>query len=147
MRPLTRWTALLLALAAIVTAGCGSGDDKTTSSSASHSNASAGGPGDAGCPGGQVRFGIEPYEDPAKLTPAYTVLAQALQRRLGCPVKLQIARDEGLAVAVVLHQPDLARRHADRVVGLLGGIVAWDRAVAEVTTAEVDALYAEERTP
>src|SRR5262245_970225 len=45
------------------------------------------------CPSGSVRFGIEPYEDPAKLTPAYKVLAGALQKALGCPVKLQIVED------------------------------------------------------
>src|SRR5262245_42905253 len=45
------------------------------------------------CPGGSVRFGIEPYEDPAKLTPAYKVLAAALQKSLGCTVKLQIVED------------------------------------------------------
>ena len=57
-----------------------------------------------------------------------------------------LAHDEGLAVAAVLHQPDLARRHADRVVGLLRGRVEWDRPAAEMQTAEVDALYADERS-
>jgi phosphonate transport system ATP-binding protein len=56
-----------------------------------------------------------------------------------------LAHDEGLAVAVVLHQPDLARRHGDRIVGLLRGRVAWERPVADVAAAEIDALYAEER--
>src|SRR5262245_45487695 len=85
MRSLSRWTVLICAFAALVAAGCGGNDDK----SASSSNASA----DTGCPNGKVRFGIEPYEDPAKLKPAYTVLAQALQHKLGCPVELQVVED------------------------------------------------------
>lgn len=43
------------------------------------------------CPNnGTVRFGVEPFEDPAKLTPAYTVLAQALEKQLGCKVELSV---------------------------------------------------------
>ncbi|WP_067824092.1 phosphonate ABC transporter ATP-binding protein [Actinomadura kijaniata] len=49
---------------------------------------------------------------------------------------------DGLAVAAVLHQPDLARRHADRVVGLAGGRVAFDAAPATLTDADLTALYA-----
>ena len=44
------------------------------------------------CPNGQIRFGVEPYEDPAKLTPAYQTLAKSLQATLGCPVKVQIVQ-------------------------------------------------------
>src|SRR5215813_15563117 len=44
------------------------------------------------CPNGQIRFGIEPYEDPAKLTPAYQALAGAIQKSLNCPVKMQIVQ-------------------------------------------------------
>lgn len=56
-----------------------------------------------------------------------------------------LARDEGLAVAAVLHQPGLARRHADRVVGLLGGRVVFDTAPGQLRAAAVDALYADEQ--
>ncbi|SHN43279.1 phosphonate ABC transporter ATP-binding protein [Cryptosporangium aurantiacum] len=38
----------------------------------------------------------------------------------------ELAHDEQLAVLAVLHQPDLARRHADRIVGLRDGRVVLD---------------------
>jgi phosphonate transport system ATP-binding protein len=47
-----------------------------------------------------------------------------------------------MAVAAVLHQPDLARRHSDRVVGLTGGRVTLNIAPSALTDADVDALYA-----
>jgi len=49
---------------------------------------------------------------------------------------------DGMAVAAVLHQPDLARRHSDRVVGLTGGRITLDIAPSALTDADVDALYA-----
>ncbi|MFF5985583.1 phosphonate ABC transporter ATP-binding protein [Prauserella flavalba] len=52
---------------------------------------------------------------------------------------------EGLAVAAVLHQPQLARS-ADRIVGLLGGRVAFDGPPGIVSGSDVDALYLPERT-
>ncbi|MET9065905.1 phosphonate ABC transporter ATP-binding protein [Streptosporangium sandarakinum] len=57
----------------------------------------------------------------------------------------ELARDQGLAVAAVLHQPLLARRHADRVVGLLGGRVAVDAPAGALTEADLEALYAPDR--
>jgi phosphonate transport system ATP-binding protein len=53
-----------------------------------------------------------------------------------------LADEDGIAVAAVLHQPDLARRHCDRVVGLIGGRVTLNAASAALTDADVDALYA-----
>src|SRR5262249_60717578 len=53
-----------------------------------------------------------------------------------------LADDDGIAVAGVLHQPDLARRHADRIVGLTGGRITPDTAPSALTHADVDALYA-----
>jgi phosphonate transport system ATP-binding protein len=53
-----------------------------------------------------------------------------------------LADDDGIAVAAVLHQPDLARRHSDRVTGLIGGRVTLDAAPSALTEAQVDALYA-----
>ncbi|NUT43571.1 MAG: phosphate/phosphite/phosphonate ABC transporter substrate-binding protein [Thermoactinospora sp.] len=47
----------------------------------------------ATCPNGKIRFGIEPYEDPAKLKPAYQVLADALSKQLNCPVELTVVED------------------------------------------------------
>jgi phosphonate transport system substrate-binding protein len=43
------------------------------------------------CPGGQVRFGLEPYDAGPKLAAAYKSLISILQTKLGCPVKLFIA--------------------------------------------------------
>jgi phosphonate transport system ATP-binding protein len=44
-------------------------------------------------------------------------------------------------LVVSLHQPDLARRHCTRVVGLQGGRVVLDLAAADVSTAELADLY------
>ena len=78
------------------------------------------------CPGGSVRFGIEPYEDPAKLTPAYKVLAAALQKALGCTVKLQVVEDYPAEV--------LAMRNKKLEIaefGPLGFVFAYQRAHAQ----------------
>ncbi|HKA96083.1 MAG TPA: hypothetical protein VKD66_07435 [Streptosporangiaceae bacterium] len=53
-----------------------------------------------------------------------------------------LADDDGMAVAAVLHQPDLARRHSDRIVGLTGGRVTLNIPPPALTDADVDALYA-----
>ncbi len=45
------------------------------------------------CADGPIKFGIEPFEDPAKLEPAYGVLAGALERELGCEVEVQVVED------------------------------------------------------
>jgi len=55
---------------------------------------------------------------------------------------LRSLADDGMAVAAVLHQPDLARRHSDRVVGLTGGRITLNIPPSELTDADVDALYA-----
>ena len=78
------------------------------------------------CPNGQVRFGVEPYEDPAKLTPAYKVLASALERSLGCPVKLQIVETYTAEVLAMRNgKLDVAQ------FGPLGFVFASQRAKAE----------------
>ena len=56
-----------------------------------------------------------------------------------------LAHDDGLAVLAVLHQPGLARRCADRLVGMVDGKVVFDRKPYQVTVDEIDALYAGER--
>ena len=90
---------------------------------ASRSKAAA--PGVA-CPGGSVKFGIEPYEDPAKLTPAYAVLAGALQRSLGCPVKMQVVEDYPAEVLAMRNKKlDIAE------FGPLGYVFASQRANAQ----------------
>lgn len=57
-------------------------------------------------------------------------------------VMTDLARSESLAVVTVLHQPELARRHSDRLVGLLGGRVVFDRPAADVTPDSIGHLYA-----
>jgi phosphonate transport system ATP-binding protein len=52
-----------------------------------------------------------------------------------------VAHNENLGVIVVLHQPELARRYADRLVGFHEGRVAFDRPPAQVSVDEVDSLY------
>ncbi|MDR2984118.1 MAG: hypothetical protein LBV34_04675, partial [Nocardiopsaceae bacterium] len=53
-----------------------------------------------------------------------------------------LADDDGMAVAAVLHQPHLARRYSDRVVGLTSGRTTLNTAPSELTDAQVDILYA-----
>jgi phosphonate transport system ATP-binding protein len=58
---------------------------------------------------------------------------------------LELLRDlavgDGLAVLAVLHQPDLALRHAHRVVGMRHGEVSFDKRPDEIEPGEIDALY------
>jgi phosphonate transport system ATP-binding protein len=56
-----------------------------------------------------------------------------------------LAHHDGLAVLVVLHQPELALRHADRVVGMIQGRVVFDRPATDVDEQEIATLYADER--
>ncbi|WP_245580392.1 phosphonate ABC transporter ATP-binding protein [Arthrobacter castelli] len=56
-----------------------------------------------------------------------------------------LAHTEHLAVATVLHQPDLARRYADRAVGLLEGQVDFDVAPADLTGEHLEPLYLPDR--
>ncbi|MBC7372451.1 MAG: phosphate/phosphite/phosphonate ABC transporter substrate-binding protein [Frankiales bacterium] len=80
----------------------------------------------AACPNGKVRFGIEPYEDPSKLTPAYTVMAKALEKGLGCPVELTIVADYAAEVLAMKNgKLDIAQ------FGPLGYVFASQNAQAE----------------
>ncbi|MFI6941786.1 phosphonate ABC transporter ATP-binding protein [Streptomyces sp. NPDC050418] len=49
----------------------------------------------------------------------------------------ELAHDEGMAVLAVLHQPALAARHADRIIGMRDGHVVLDGAPGQ----PVDLLY------
>jgi phosphonate transport system ATP-binding protein len=53
----------------------------------------------------------------------------------------RLAHEDGLGVLCVLHQPDLARRFADRILGMKDGRVRFDTKPAEVQETEVSALY------
>jgi phosphonate transport system ATP-binding protein len=52
-----------------------------------------------------------------------------------------LADDDGLAIAAVLHQPDLARRHSDRLVGLLRGVTVFDVPPDGLDDARLEELY------
>lgn len=79
------------------------------------------------CPNnGHVRFGVEPYEDPARLKPAYEVLAKALTKKLGCEVELQLVDDYAAEVLAMRNgKLELAE------FGPLGYVFAAQKAKAE----------------
>ena len=56
----------------------------------------------------------------------------------------EIARVEGLAVLTVLHQPELALRYADRVLGMFQGELVFDSAPTALDAERVAALYTAE---
>lgn len=72
-------------------------------------------------------------EPVASLDPEASEEVMRLLRRL--------AKDEGMAVLCVLHQPDLARRYADRLLGLRKGIIAFADHPSRVTDGEINSLY------
>lgn len=53
----------------------------------------------------------------------------------------RLSRESGLAVLCVLHQPELARRYAHRIIGLRHGRIAFDEPPSGVGQQEVGALY------
>jgi phosphonate transport system ATP-binding protein len=53
----------------------------------------------------------------------------------------EISRREGISVVVSLHQVDMARKFADRIVGLAGGRVVFDGGPAELTEDVVNKIY------
>lgn len=57
----------------------------------------------------------------------------------------EIAHRHGIAVLCSLHQVDFARSHADRLVGLRAGHVAFEGRPAQLDRATQDALYAAPR--
>lgn len=71
-------------------------------------------------------------EPVASLDPDAAVDILMLLRRLA---------HEGLAVVCVLHQPELAQRFADRVVGIRAGSVVFDTAAERVAASTMAELY------
>jgi phosphonate transport system ATP-binding protein len=53
----------------------------------------------------------------------------------------KVSAEDGLAVVVVLHQPDLARRYADRLVGMRQGRLMFDERPDAIAAERVHALY------
>ncbi|GLW95538.1 phosphonates import ATP-binding protein PhnC 2 [Actinokineospora globicatena] len=86
------------------------------------------------CQGAGVLLADEPVSalDPAAATQVMSLLAE-------------LAHRDGLAVAAVLHQPDLARRHADRVLGLLHGEIRLSTPASNLSDVDIEALYAPDR--
>jgi phosphonate transport system ATP-binding protein len=56
----------------------------------------------------------------------------------------RLATEDGLAVVCVLHQPELATRYADRLVGLRRGLLQFDRPASEVSSEQIASLYVNE---
>ncbi len=52
-----------------------------------------------------------------------------------------ISRERGIAVLCSLHQVDLARRYADRIIGLRAGQVVYDGLAKELTEQALDRIY------
>lgn len=80
---------------------------------------------DSLCPDGQVRFAVEPFEDPAKLLPIYEELGKALEDALDCPVEVQVA-DTYVAEIVAMENGELEIGQ----FGPLGYVFAQQRAGA-----------------
>ncbi|MGP9784237.1 phosphonate ABC transporter substrate-binding protein [Arthrobacter sp. MYb211] len=78
------------------------------------------------CADGPLMFGIEPFEAPAKLEPAYGVLANALERELGCKVEMQVVEDYSAEVLAMRNgKLDLGQ------FGPVGYVFASEQAGAE----------------
>jgi phosphonate transport system ATP-binding protein len=75
-------------------------------------------------------------EPVASLDPDATVDVMTLLRDL--------ARSEQIAAVCVLHQLDVARAFADRIVGLRAGRVVLDKSATHVSDSELAALYREQ---
>ncbi|MEX3954642.1 phosphonate ABC transporter ATP-binding protein [Trinickia sp. EG282A] len=78
----------------------------------------------------QVLLADEPV---ASLDPEAADEVMRLLRRL--------ATEDGLAVVCVLHQPELATRYADRLLGLRRGRTVFDRPASTVSAREIADLY------
>lgn len=57
----------------------------------------------------------------------------------------QLAHEENLAVAAVLHQPDLALRHADHVIGLINGRIEYSGHISGLDDSMQSRLYTPNR--
>ncbi len=130
----TTGLAGLAALTLLASACGGSTKDSANGTSQAAGQGASAPAGSVSCPNGMVRFGIEPYEAPAKLTPAYTVLAKAMEKGLGCPVKLTIVQDYAAEVLAMKNDKlDVAE------FGPLGFVFASKKAGAEPVASFGDA--------
>lgn len=60
---------------------------------------------------------------------------------------VRLARVEGLTAVLNLHDVELARHVADRLVGLRAGQLVFDRPAASISDADLDLLYADPARP
>ena len=63
----------------------------TLAACSANPSTSAGAGSDSVCPTGTLTMGVEPYEDPANLIPAYQALGKGLGDILGCTVDIQVS--------------------------------------------------------
>jgi len=59
----------------------------------------------------------------------------------------RFCREDGITTVVSLHQVDLAREYADRIIGLSHGRIVFDAAPAALTPAQAAALYEQKSPP
>ncbi|MGC5165418.1 phosphate/phosphite/phosphonate ABC transporter substrate-binding protein [Luteimicrobium sp. DT211] len=99
-------------------AGCSGGGSADAGTTGSAANAS--------CPNGKIRMGVEPFEDPGKLEPAFRTMAAGLSKKLNCPVDVSIVEDYSAEVLAMENgKLDMA------VLGPLGFVFANRRADAQ----------------
>ncbi len=55
----------------------------------------------------------------------------------------RICREDGITTIVSLHQLDLARRFADRIIGLAGGRVVFSAAPTELASESIETIYSQ----
>jgi phosphonate transport system ATP-binding protein len=53
----------------------------------------------------------------------------------------EIARRDGLTIVMSLHQIEVAKKYADRIIALAGGRIAFDGPPAQLTEEVVQAVY------
>lgn len=53
----------------------------------------------------------------------------------------RLASEQGIGVLCVLHQPDLARRYADKLIGLRKGVVEFADAPSAISDTAINSLY------
>ncbi|MEV4649465.1 phosphate/phosphite/phosphonate ABC transporter substrate-binding protein [Saccharopolyspora sp. NPDC049357] len=121
LRHFTRPIALAIAAGSVLAlTACGTGGDTAGESPT--------------CPDGKIRFGVEPFEDPARLTPAAQKLGDALSKSLNCPVEVQVTQEYSAEVlAMQNNKLDIA------IFGPLGYVFASQRAEAEAVASFADA--------
>lgn len=93
-----RHAALVIAALTLTLTACGESSDSAASTPT--------------CPNGKIRFGVEPFEDPAKLTPAFQVVGEALSEKLNCPVEVTVVDSYSAEV--------LAMRNGQLELGVFG---------------------------